>query len=86
MSEKMRAIHVSVWFFGIALLFDITFVLLLPAPQAHADSEPFYCYSTQQFIPWPDFSGYCPDGEAPFNGPGPSYGGGNHRWPSGEDG
>lgn len=51
------------------------------APQSHAD--PVCCYTTGQFIQWPEYSGYCPDGEAPFNGPGPSYGGGNHRWPDG---
>lgn len=82
--SRLRAIHVSVWFFGIAqLLFDITFVLLLTAPPAHA--EPAYCYSSGEWIPFPDYSGYCLDGEAPFNGPGPSYGGGNHRWPDGSD-
>lgn len=53
------------------------------APSAHAD--PAYCYSSGEWIPFPDYSGYCLDGEAPFNGPGPSYGGGNHRWPDGSD-
>ncbi|BBY70110.1 hypothetical protein MPRI_22970 [Mycobacterium paraintracellulare] len=53
--------------------------------RAPAPLDPVYCYSTQQFLPWPDFSGYCPDGESPFNGPGPSYGGGNHRYPDGSD-
>lgn len=53
------------------------------APTAQAD--PAYCYSSGNWIVFPDTSGYCLDGESPFNGPGPSYGGGNHRWPSGED-
>lgn len=52
---------------------------------AKAHAGPAYCYSTGQWMPWPGISGYCPDGEAPFNGPGPSYGGGNHRSPDGSD-
>lgn len=65
------------------LITSIVLSAVVFVPQAHA--EPSYCYSTGEFIPWPDFSGYCPDGEAPFNGPGPDYGGGNHRWPDGSD-
>lgn len=59
--------------------------IALSPPASTGPDNPFYCYSTHQWIPWPEFSGYCPDGEAPFNGPGPSYGGGNHRWPDGGD-
>lgn len=59
------------------------------APPAHAEVlaplDPAYCYSSGEWLPFPDYSGYCPDGESPFNGPGPSYGGGNHRWPDGSD-
>lgn len=58
-------------------------------PLGVASAEPAYCYSTGQWVPWPDTHIFppsaCPDGQAPFNGPGPMYGGGNHRWPSGED-
>jgi hypothetical protein len=49
-----------------------------------APPGPTYCYSTGQFLPWPDISGYCPDGQAP-HGVGPDYGQGNHRWPDGSD-
>lgn len=68
-----------------ALLFQalIAETIALPIPQAYAD--PAYCYSTGQWIQFPDYSGYCLDGEAPFYGPAPSYGGGNHRWPDGSD-
>lgn len=69
----------------VAVLASLTLALGgFAAPVGHADA-PTYCYSSGQFLPWPDFSGYCPDGESPFNGPGPSYGGGNHRYPDGSD-
>ncbi len=68
----------------VAALASLTLALgAFTAPVAQAD--PVFCYSTQHFLPWPDFSGYCPDGQAPFNGPGPSYAGGNHRYPDGSD-
>jgi hypothetical protein len=53
-------------------------------PMAPLDPTPEYCYSTGQWLPWPDISGYCPDGQAP-HGVGPDYGQGNHRWPDGSD-
>lgn len=55
------------------------------AARAAVPMDPAFCYSTREWIPFPGFSGYCPDGESPFDGPGPSYGGGNHRWPDGSD-
>lgn len=52
---------------------------LSSAAQGRSYAAPAYCYSTKTWLPFPDFSGYCPDGESPFNGPGPSYGGSDQR-------
>lgn len=66
----------------VLLLVLVVLALALPAS---AGADPAYCYSTRQWQPFPQTSGYCPDGQSPFDGPGPSYGGGNHRWPDGSD-
>lgn len=74
------------WWFTV--LFFIAACLIAGAlahpPKGHSE-PPAYCYGTHQWIPWPENSRYCPDGQSPFDGPGPSYGGGNHRWPDGSD-
>lgn len=70
-----------IWFQFVAIVLMSCVVF---APSAHADDGPMYCYSTGQWLPWPDISGYCPDGRAPY-GQGPDYGQGNHRWPDGSD-
>lgn len=49
------------------------------------EASPAYCYTTGEWLPFPEILGYCPDGQAPFNNVGPSYGGGAHRWPDGTD-
>lgn len=66
------------------IVFGALAVLAILAP-APAEASPAYCYTTGTWNPFPYTQGYCPDGQAPFNGPGPSYGGGNHRWPDGSN-
>lgn len=48
---------------------------------------PSYCYSMghASSCRFPSTPGTTRTGRPPFNGPGPSYGGGNHRWPDGTD-
>jgi hypothetical protein len=65
----------------LCLALALSALVLAPA----ATAGPAYCYSTRPWQPFPRSQGYCPDGQSPFDGSGPSYGGGNHRWPSGDD-
>lgn len=74
--------YAALWVIAVALILGT----ITHPPRAKGETNPAYCYSTGKWITFPENIGsYCPDGQAPFNGLGPSYGGGNHRWPDGSD-